>query len=190
MKIREYLFALFVTLAFCALILAANLSETNKLSSAKINALNRQINALENESAILADYKTQIDTLTAEIAELRKQLDNKQDKADRSGERMVKRTMHVTAYWAGSCDKPPGHPLYGITASGEKVREWHTVAGGPELPLGTRIYIPFFAEMPNGGWFQVADRGGAIGNGDIDVYMRTVVEALRFGTKDLEVWII
>lgn len=183
MKIREYLFALFVTLTFCALILAANLSEMNKLSSAKINALNRQIDALENESAILGDYKAQIDVLTAEIADLRKQLDSKQDKADRGGERMVKRTMHVTAYWAGSCDKPPDHPLYGITASGKKVKDGY-IAAGPELAIGTKVHIPYFGRT-----FTVMDRGGAIGNGDIDVYMETAAEALRFGTKDLEVWI-
>ena len=51
--------------------------------------------------------------------------------------------MEVTAYTAGpeSTGKHPGHPLYGVTASGERVRQG-AIAASRSLPFGTRVYIP------------------------------------------------
>ena len=181
-RVMIYIFAFVLTVGICVgfEVFKINALAEIRRSTALNTAQQKQIVELSRENEQLA---VQIDALTAEIADLRKQLDSKQDKADRGGERMVKRTMHVTAYWAGSCDKPPGHPLYGITASGEKVRDGY-IAAGPELAIGTQVYIPYFGKI-----FTVMDRGGAIDNGDIDVFMRTESEALRFGVKDLEVWI-
>ena len=98
--------------------------------------------------------------------------------------------MHGTAYWEGSGGKMPDHPLYGITASGEHVREWYTVAAGPDVPFGTVIYIPYFKDKPNKGIFVVKDRGSAIDNNDIDVYMTTPEACFEHGEKYLDVYIL
>lgn len=66
---------------------------------------------------------------------------------------------------------------------------WYTVAAGSGYKLGTVIYIPYFANKPNGGWFVVQDRGGAISNNRIDVYMGTYNECISFGRRNLECYI-
>lgn len=46
-----------------------------------------------------------------------------------------------------------------------------SVAVDPDLiPLGSRVYIPQYADEPNGGWFVAEDTGGAIHGAHIDVY--------------------
>lgn len=98
----------------------------------------------------------------------------------------------VTAYNLSyqSCQKHPDHPEYGITASGKRVQEWHTIAAGPELKFGTKVYIPYFKDKPNGGVFVVEDRGGAIKNGCLDVYMEDYNECMEFGVRLLEAYIL
>lgn len=86
----------------------------------------------------------------------------------------------LTAYTAGpeSTGKSPGHPAYGITSSGAKVREGVTVAVDPKvIPTGSRIYI-------EGIGYRVAqDTGSAIKGKRIDVFINDLDEALRFGVK-------
>ncbi len=74
----------------------------------------------------------------------------------------------------------------GITSSGAPAKEWYTVAAGSGYPIGTVIYIPALANKPNGGWFIVEDRGGAITNNKIDIYMGSHSSALIFGRRNLE----
>lgn len=67
----------------------------------------------------------------------------------------------ATGYTAGveSTGKRPGHPQYGITYSGVKVRrdQVSTIAADPRLfPIGTLLYIPGY------GYGVVADTGSAI----------------------------
>lgn len=92
-------------------------------------------------------------------------------------------TFEITAYTANyeSFGKHPGHPLYGVTASGAYVKENHTIACGPELDFGTRIYIPHFNNE-----FECEDRGGAITEGKLDVYMPLVEDAREFGRRELK----
>ena len=52
------------------------------------------------------------------------------------------------------------------------------------------IYIPYFASQPNGGWFVVEDRGGAIQGNRIDVYMNSHSEALAWGVRYLDVEVL
>jgi rare lipoprotein A len=90
------------------------------------------------------------------------------------------RTMRVTAYT--SSDK--GMNGKGITANGEKVLEGQTIAADSSIPFGTQIYIPELGKT-----FTVTDRGGGITGNRLDMYMESRKDALKFGTRELEVQI-
>lgn len=95
-------------------------------------------------------------------------------------------TYEVTSYTAyeESTSKSPGHPAFGITASGRKVQAGVTAACPRELPFGTRLRIE------NVGVRVCYDRGGAIKNKKLDVYIPNLTEARKFGRKRLKVEII
>ena len=98
----------------------------------------------------------------------------------------IKKTLNTSAYTAnegGSGKK------FERTANGAIASVWYTVAAGRGLPFGTIIYIPYFKNKPNGGWFVVQDRGGAISNNHLDVYMSNERECNRFGRRNLECYI-
>lgn len=98
---------------------------------------------------------------------------------------MVK-TFNTSAYC--SCAKCCGK-TNGITSSGVKASTWCTLAAGKAYPVGTIIYIPALKNKPNGGWFIVQDRGGAISNNRLDIYMGTHSGALQYGRKNLECYV-
>lgn len=100
---------------------------------------------------------------------------------------IVYQVYEVTAYTAGfeSTGKKKGDPMYGVTASGKKVRPWHTVACSTSLEFGTQIYIPYFNKV-----FMCEDRGSAITEGKIDVYMESLDDALKFGRQKIKVKIL
>jgi 3D (Asp-Asp-Asp) domain-containing protein len=86
----------------------------------------------------------------------------------------------LTAYTAGpeSTGKAPGHPAYGITATGTKAREGVTIAVDPKvIPIGSRVYIEGI------GYRTAQDVGGAIKGNRIDVFMNDLSEARKFGVK-------
>jgi 3D (Asp-Asp-Asp) domain-containing protein len=90
----------------------------------------------------------------------------------------------VTAYTAGyeSTGKQPGDPDYGITASGAEVQEGQTIACPESLSFGTELYIPYFDKT-----FTCEDRGSAITEGRLDIYIADLDEAVEFGVKELQV---
>lgn len=92
-------------------------------------------------------------------------------------------TLNASAYCAASCG---GNTK---TACGATAKAWYTVAAGKGYAMGTIIYIPYFANQPNGGWFIVQDRGGAITNNKLDVYMSSYSECINFGRRNLECYI-
>ena len=96
------------------------------------------------------------------------------------------RNLNTSAYCA--CMKCCGK-TNGITSSGAKASAWYTVAAGSGYKIGTVIYIPALADKPNGGWFVVQDRGGAISNSKLDIYMNSHSSALQYGRKTLEAYI-
>lgn len=102
------------------------------------------------------------------------------------GKTPVIKRFNTSAYCA--CKKCCGK-TNAITSSGSKASSWYTLAAGKGLPIGTIIYIPYFKDKPNGGWFVVQDRGGAISNNRLDVYMGTHSGALQFGRKNLECYV-
>ncbi len=78
----------------------------------------------------------------------------------------------------------------GYTANGARATQYVTVAAPSHIPFGTRVYIPALSHYPNGGYFTVQDRGGAIQGNRIDVYFDSHSEALRFGRKSLQIYIL
>lgn len=92
-------------------------------------------------------------------------------------------TLNTSAYCAASCG---GNTR---TACGATASSWYTVAAGRAYPAGTIIYIPYFANKPNGGWFVVQDTGGAITNNHLDIWMDSMGECLSFGRRNLECYI-
>lgn len=98
----------------------------------------------------------------------------------------IKKILNTSAYTAnegGSGKK------FERTANGAIASVWYTVAAGKGLPFGTIIYIPYFKNKPNGGWFVVQDRGGAISNNHLDVYMSNERQCNIFGRRNLECYI-
>jgi 3D (Asp-Asp-Asp) domain-containing protein len=95
-------------------------------------------------------------------------------------------TFEVTAYTAGeeSTGKQPGDAGYGITASGEHVRENYTIACPPSLPFGQRLEIEGVGER------VCTDRGGSIKEGRLDIYIPELKDALTFGRQQLKVRIM
>jgi 3D (Asp-Asp-Asp) domain-containing protein len=95
-------------------------------------------------------------------------------------------TFEVTAYTAGpeSTGKSPGDAGYGITASGEHVQSNYTLACPPSMAFGTRLEIEGIGER------VCTDRGGAIKEGRLDLYIAELKEARQFGRQRLQVLII
>ena len=99
------------------------------------------------------------------------------------------RKMVATAYTAG------GDGI-GITASGRTARPHHTIAAPPDVPIGTKVYIPelvkFCAQrgITIDGIFTVEDRGGGIKGDKIDVYMEDIRMSRIWGRRTVSVHFI
>lgn len=92
----------------------------------------------------------------------------------------VLKSVTLTAYSAGvaSTGKDESHPLYGITASGAKVKEGQTIAVDPDvIPMGWWVYIEGI------GFRRAEDTGGAIKGSKIDVYFDSEDHVKKFGRK-------
>lgn len=108
------------------------------------------------------------------------------------------RKMTATAYTAGyeSTGKNPGDRYYGVTSSGKKVKSYHTIAAPPDIPIGTKVYIPelvkFWAQrgVSISGVFTVEDRGGAIKGNKIDIYMDNTQLTRAWGRRSVTVYFI
>ena len=98
-------------------------------------------------------------------------------------------TLNASAYTASTCGKTNTDSGYGYTASGSKAQAWYTIAAGKSYPIGTIMYIPYFKDKPNGGWFVVQDRGSAISNSKVDIYMDSYSDCKKFGRRNLECYI-
>ncbi len=96
----------------------------------------------------------------------------------------------ATGYTANveSTGKHPGHPQYGITYSGVKVRraQYSTIAADPSVfPLGTILFIPGY------GYGVVADTGSAIKGHKIDLYFETVKQVYdQWGKQKVDVKVV
>jgi len=71
------------------------------------------------------------------------------------------------------------------TASGTMPVAGHTLAAGSGLPFGTQVYIPAL-----GGVYVVEDRGGAVSDGVIDIYMNSQEECVNWGRQNIEIYVM
>jgi len=96
-------------------------------------------------------------------------------------------TFEVTAYTPNfeSTGKTEDHPLYKVTASGQLAWENITLACPPSMAFGTKIYFRGIDNV-----YTCTDRGSAITEGHLDIYMEDLDRALYFGRQKLEVLII
>lgn len=139
-------------------------------------------NKIERQAAQLKDKEQQIEIL--EII-----LENQEQDASEplSTEPEFLGEFEITYYTAGyeSTGKSPGHPAYGITASGTTVKEGQTIAADwSVLPAGTKVYIEGIGER------IVEDTGGLIVDKCIDVYVEDVEIARQGGRHKADVWIV
>ncbi len=96
-------------------------------------------------------------------------------------------TFEITAYTEGfeSCGKLPSHPEYGITASGNKVKENWTIAADKNFKFGDKLMIEGLPYI-----YTVEDRGGAIKGDRLDLYVPELTRALEWGRREREVYLV
>ena len=90
------------------------------------------------------------------------------------------RTLYVEATAYSPFDKDAGSR----TATGETLRRGIIAVDPAVIPLGTEVYIPGY------GAARAADTGGAIRGHVIDIAFDTYEEAIAFGRRNLEIYII
>ena len=77
----------------------------------------------------------------------------------------------------------------GITASGARVQEHHTIAAPKNIPLGTWVEIQ--SSIPGvSGFYKVEDRGGAIKGDRIDIYTESHSKAYAFGIQPIKMRVV
>ncbi len=105
-------------------------------------------------------------------------------------------TVKATAYCLcmKCCGKAPDSPGYGNTASGLKIipnTGMKVIAVDPSVvPLGTEVYIEGLNGASDYGYAIAADTGGAIKSNKIDLYMDTHEQALAWGVKTVNMYIL
>lgn len=135
----------------------------------------KEINSL-TDSTIVAGKRLAVDTArvrTSPKPSVRKEI--KKTNSNKQGKVVM---MSVSAY------TPQGGSNGGrVTASGTTPTEGRTIAMGRAYPFGTKVKIL-------GHIYTVEDRGGAIGNKSVDLFMNSQSKAIQFGRKYIPVEIL
>lgn len=92
------------------------------------------------------------------------------------------------------CGKSPSNPNYGMTASGIRIVPGSgikVIAVDPKIiPLGSKVYVEGLNGAWDYGYATASDTGSAIKDYKIDLYMDTHSEALTWGRKKVNVYVI
>jgi len=101
-------------------------------------------------------------------------------------------TMQATGYDLSyqSTGKSPGDKYYGITASGMRARVGVVAIDPRVIPYGTKLYIKSLDGTKDYGFAIAGDTGGAIKGNRIDLFFNSRREALRFGRRNVKVYIL
>lgn len=84
------------------------------------------------------------------------------------------------------CGKSPDDEAYGITATGTVATAGHTIAVDPDvIAFESRVIIEGMDYV-----YHAEDRGGAIKQNRIDIFVDSHEEALQLGRKTANVWLI
>jgi 3D (Asp-Asp-Asp) domain-containing protein len=174
----------------------AKASEKNAEQSGTELELKQKQAMIKEAEAIVNRYKGKVLAASAALEQKAKAENEKKVSADDIVQAIAVQYKGVevtaTGYFAGleSTGKEPGHPQYGITYSGLKVKRdsqaISTIAADLTVfPLGTILYIPGY------GYGVVADIGSAIKGNIIDLYFDTKEDVYnKWGKKKLEVYVV
>ena len=92
------------------------------------------------------------------------------------------------------CNKAPSSPGYGRTASGLVIvpgTGMKVLSVDPSvIPLGTKVYVQGLNGAPDYGYAIAADKGGAIKGKRVDLYFDSHSDALKWGRKDVRVYLL
>ena len=161
-----------------------NTESTNKTTLVDINNPNNS--ALSLDTALRSQNELesiQQSTNDIEAKEYQNKLSAWKEKQAALWEALPKGkfTINASAYTAAAdeCGKSDG-----VTASGVKVKEKRTLACPANMPFGTKISIEGM------GVYTCEDRGSAIVDNHVDIYVATKTEAFAFGRKTLNAEII
>lgn len=69
--------------------------------------------------------------------------------------------------------------------NGERLREGHIAADLTVLPLNTKVYIPELNRI-----CTVVDKGSAIKNNKIDIFMNSRQKAMQWGIKNITIYVL
>jgi len=96
----------------------------------------------------------------------------------------------ATMYTEWDDGKNPTSPSFKMGASGNYVKGYRTISADPDyLPIGSIIYVPFFANSPNNGFFVIEDTGSAVIGKRIDIYTHDFDIAKNF-KEELIVYLV
>ena len=148
--------------------------------------LDESIKDSNNKDKEIENLKGEIESKNNQIEKLKQSNDSNFKTISKGSGGNYDFKASVTAYTAGyeSTQKRKGQDGYGITASGSYVQEGRTVACPKSMPFGTVIEIEGIGQR------VCEDRGGAITEGHIDLYIEDLGTARSFGRKNLGVKII
>ncbi len=105
-------------------------------------------------------------------------------------------SMSATAYCLCQkcCGKPATHPEFGVTASGYKITPGSNdkviAVDTSVIPLGTKVYVEGLNGANSYGYAVAADTGSAIKNMKIDLYMDSHADALNWGFRKVNVYLL
>ena len=89
-----------------------------------------------------------------------------------------------------SCAKYPGDPAYGITFSGTQARPGVIAVDPRVIPLGSKVYVESLDSTSDYGFASAEDTGSAIKGNKIDLFINNNKAALRYGRRNVRVYII
>lgn len=179
-----------------------NENVANNESTDEINILDNNIN-IEKEETNIEEAAEQTEVVNESIEELKvnndkpktvRYRDLAEDNPPEEYERIVEASATAYCLCKKCCGKSPDHPYYGYTRSGLKIEQGtgiKVIAVDPNvIPLNTKVYV----EGLNGAWDYghavAADTGSAIKELKIDLYMDTHEEALEWGRRKVNVYVL